>query len=81
MKNLGVRTPVRDMSIVIHRGSPRWFVVDGIEYTVGFGGPAWGWSIYSPSGALLADGYLTLAELREDAKRAVRDRPEPDSDR
>lgn len=72
MRNSATATPVRGMGIVIHRGYPRWFSVNGERYDLLYNGPGYGWSIHEPeSGATVGDNYFRLDEVRADAERAV----------
>ena len=56
------------MRTVIHRDKTLSF--NGEAYGVLAGGPGWGYSIHRESGALVADGFFTLAEVRDYVDKA-----------
>lgn len=71
--------PLIKRNVVIRRTNQpkgidgRWFEIDGTAYGVTYNGPRWGWAIHSVTGAVVADGYDTLHDLRADASRAIRE--------
>lgn len=60
-----------DAPVVLHksRTGGRWFTHRGVIYSVTYGGPGWGYSVHSPSGVVVTDGYFTHAEVRAQVRR------------
>lgn len=64
--------------LVIHRAAPgpignaRWFIdPEHVRYWLLDNGPGWGWEVVDDKGRQVADGFLTLDEVRQWATSSI----------